>query len=194
MMRRDITGLVFERLTVKGYVGSSKGKSIWECICTCGNITRVSLDRLTSGNTRSCGCLKSENIVLDKTVHGHAKHGFSTPEYRSWQGMKYRCYNPKSKSYQDYGGRGIKVCEKWKNSFENFLKDVGLKPSKEYSLDRIDVNGDYTPENVKWSTNKEQVLNRRPSIKNQDILALKRELIEYKKIYGPLLNTQKENL
>jgi len=93
---------------------------------------------------------------MSKTIHGM----YGTPEYRSWQHMKSRCFNPNHKNYLDYGGRGIKVCDLWLN-FENFLADMGLKPTAKYSIDRIDNDGDYCPDNCKWSTQTEQVNNRR---------------------------------
>ena len=93
---------------------------------------------------------------MSKTIHGM----YGTPEYRSWQHMKSRCFNPNHKNYLDYGGRGIKVCDLWLN-FENFLADMGLKPTAKYSIDRIDNDGDYCPDNCKWYTQTEQVNNRR---------------------------------
>lgn len=88
-----------------------------------------------------------------------------TTEYKSWIHMKYRCNNPKSNCYSYYGGRGIKVCERWNNSFENFYEDMGMKPGKSYSLDRIDFNGNYEPGNVRWADKKVQANNRRPRSK-----------------------------
>lgn len=117
---------------------------------------------LASGNTKSCGCLRRETtslVGLAKKTHGMR----DTPEYGVWANMKDRCYNPSSEDYKNYGGRGIKVCERWLNSFENFYEDMGEKPWSKllYSLDRINNDGNYEPSNCRWATVKQQVNNRR---------------------------------
>lgn len=96
----------------------------------------------------------------------HATHNQTdSPEYNTWMSMKQRCLNPNAPNYDLYGGRGIKICDRWVNSFEDFLSDMGYKPSSKHSIDRIDVNGDYEPSNCKWSTNEEQQNNKRNSVK-----------------------------
>jgi len=161
----------FGKLTTIEYLGKSK----WKCLCDCGNFTEVHSQSLRTGNTKSCGCLKIEKAT---------KHGYvGTPIYRCYNSMKNRCYNINNPSYSDYGGRGIKVCERWKDSFNNFLVDMGERPSKDYSIDRIDNDGNYEPNNCKWSTAKEQNRNNRQVKLNEN---------KVKKIKKLLLNNIKQ--
>ena len=135
-----------------------KNKKV-KCVCDCGNIGSYFLFNLKSGKTKSCGCLYKESRATNVT-HGHSK----TPLYVCWKSMKSRCYNKNRKDYYLYGGRGIIVCDRWINSYENFLSDMGEKPSAEYSIDRIDVNGNYEPSNCRWATPTEQRLNQRKTL------------------------------
>lgn len=155
----DITNQTFFWLTaIRGEWDKRKKKSMWECLCICGNSTKVSLWDLKNGTTKSCGCYNS----IYHTKHGYRKGGAQPTEYKIWANMKDRCNNPNCGSYVDYGGRGIKVCQRWDDSFENFLADVGFRPSKNHSLDRYpDNNGDYEPGNVRWATVPQQQRNRR---------------------------------
>lgn len=153
MLRSDFTGHRYGRLVVIAHAGKNRhGHSLWLCKCECGNEKVLNSVAFRHGNTKSCGCLQSEN----RTKHG--MHG--SPEYMTWNSMIQRCENPHSKAYNHYGGRGITVCDRWKD-FDNFFQDMGERPSPKYSLDRIDVNGNYEPANCRWTTQQEQVRNTR---------------------------------
>lgn len=162
----DLTNQKFNRLTViKPMLERTiDNKPQWLCKCDCGKFIMVTASGLRSGNNKSCGCLHRELVI--KRNKENATHGFSrTPIYQTWGGMITRCYNEKDMHYEDYGARGIKVCDRWRNSFENFLADMGEKPSKQHSLERKDVNGDYEPNNCIWATPKTQSNNRRNNTK-----------------------------
>ncbi len=160
---RDITGNKYNRLTaIKfSHFGESKYKSrYWLFKCDCGKEKAIGKEYVTGGYTKSCGCL----FLEVKTTHGSTRNRTLTGAYLSWQSLKRRCLNKHEVVYQNYGARGIKVCNRWKKSFANFLEDMGERPSREYQLDRINNNGNYEPNNCKWSTKKEQANNRRTTI------------------------------
>jgi len=160
--RTDHTDQLFGRLTVIVLKDSNKwGERIWTCRCSCGNLVDVSGSSLREGKTKSCGCLRQEETSKRLLTHGESATTGYTTEYKIWSGMKQRCLNPKQTKYTSYGGRGIKICQEWSTSFETFLKDVGRRPSIHHSLDRIDVNGNYEPNNVRWATHAEQQANKR---------------------------------
>jgi hypothetical protein len=138
---------------------------LMNCQCECGNTTVVNLNSLRQNRSKSCGCYNSEISRKTFTTHGLAmKDGKKTPEYTTWLKMKQRCHTKTDKSYPGYGGRGITVCDRWKdkeNGFKWFLEDMGEKPSAEYSIERVDVNGNYCPENCKWILKIDQPKNTR---------------------------------
>jgi hypothetical protein len=160
-------GEVFNYLTfikeIEPIISSNKKVRVGNFICKCGNIRNIMLKSVRLGITKSCGCYHIEQSKIRKTqlTHNQAGKKTRTVEYTAWAAMKDRCYNPKNIRWNCYGGRGIKVCDRWINSFEYFFEDMGVKPSRIYSMDRIDVNGNYEPSNCKWSTSKEQANNRR---------------------------------
>jgi hypothetical protein len=148
----------YARLTVIKECGrSGDGKVLWKCRCDCGKTAVVSGKSIHSGRTRSCGCLMRDTSALTHKTHGMSQ----TPEYKSWQSMIQRCEYPSQKCYKHYGGRGIKVHESWRHSFENFLRDVGPKPSPKHELERLNNNKGYEPGNVVWATRYEQLRNNR---------------------------------
>ena len=161
MKKLDIVGQKFNRLLVlsESLERTNTGKVQFKCKCDCGNIIISIGSKLKSGWTKSCGCLQKETISgmsISNSTHKQSK----TNLYTIWASMKARCYNKKYECYERYGGRGIVVCDEWKNSFENFKRDIGEKPGKDYSIDRIDFDGNYEPSNCKWSTRTEQENNK----------------------------------
>lgn len=159
---KDLTGQTFNRLTVVATSNRvQKNRPRYLCQCSCGTQLTVDHYHLLSGHTSSCGCAKIDQHTTRLRTHGQSK----SSEYKSWVGMKDRCLNPNIKAFKDYGGRGITICDRWLLSFENFLSDMGPKPSPDLTLDRIDVNGNYEPLNCRWLSKPDQNRNTRATVK-----------------------------
>lgn len=163
MAKYDIAGQKFGRLTVIEPLGDPNYvHTKWRCICECGKEVTPRCDGLRSGNSKSCGCIQKEWATAKckaGTTHGQSH----SPEYYSWHAMISRCYNPNETGYHHYGGRGIRVCDRWRNSLNDFLSDMGPRP-KGKSIGRIDVNGNYEPGNCRWETWTEQARNKRNTV------------------------------
>lgn len=176
----DLTGRTFHRLTVIRHHSVVNRTYKWECLCECGTTTVVDGSKLKNGHTKSCGCLLKEFCAKPKPYK--QTHNLSnTRTYRIWQGMMARCYKLHNHAYQNYGGRGITVCERW-HSVTNFVADMGEAPECA-TIERVNNNAGYSPDNCKWASPKEQVSNRRVTFKvtwNGET----RPLTEWADIYG----------
>lgn len=160
--RVDLSGMRFGRLVVlrRDSPPGIKGYAKFSCVCDCGRHSSHRSDHLRSGAAKSCGCLNAELASARATTHGDTKgHGYSA-EYSCWRAMIDRCSNANTIGYQFYGARGVSVCDRWSQSFQNFLNDMGRKPSAKHSIDRIDVRGNYEPANCRWATSKQQARNK----------------------------------
>lgn len=153
----DLTGVKFNRLTVLGLAQENPVK--WKCICECGSGCAVRTDKLKSGHTKSCGCLVAENTSAALTTHGHTKGRSRSLTYKSWTNMLTRTRNPNAINFDRYGGAGITVCQRWER-FENFLADMGQRPSRKHSVERVDNQKGYEPGNCIWDTQEGQNANK----------------------------------
>lgn len=161
---KDITSQRFGRLVALGPVAKTdRNQIVWLCMCDCNTTTTSTFASLNAGSTQSCGCIHRETLVNRNQTHGMAKD----PLYRTWAGIVKRCTNPNATGYAHYGGRGIAICDEWRHSFEAFYNHVTQLPdygTKGYSLDRINNNGNYEPDNVRWTTTVNQRRNTRKNI------------------------------
>lgn len=163
MRPKVFTGTTYGRLLTIAKKSGHDSRQLWVCICKCGKSVVVRSDSLLAGKTVSCGCFSRENS-RERGKFQFTKHGMCrTPEYRCWRNIRRRCYETKNNRFRYYGARGIQVCARW-FIFDNFIADMGLKPSRKHSIDRRDNEGHYMPSNCLWATPSEQIRNRRPSI------------------------------
>lgn len=187
----DLTGQRFSKLTVIKFLGRTKKMSMFECKCDCGSVTSVSSNNLRKGHTTSCGCQSSRKTIGERT----AKHNLTNhPLFESWIGMRNRCYNKKHNRWVNYGGKGIEVCNEWKDDFIVFY-DWGIKNGWDLglSIDRIDNDKNYCPDNCKFSTIKEQNRNRTSNLR-LTIDGVTKILIEWSEISGTNPQTIRKRL
>lgn len=188
--RVDLTGQIFGRLTVLRPLDIRRGGEIcWECQCKCGEMAIIRGYLLQTGATTSCGCFHREQTSKINFSHGKS----TTRIYKIWTNIISRCYREHNINYDNYGGRGITVCDSWRNSFEAFYKDMGEPPSDRHSLDRIDNNGNYTPLNCRWADTYQQANNSR---KNRILSAngVSHTMAEWSRILGISYNTIKSRI
>lgn len=157
---QDLSGRIFGRLTVISHAGKRGEKNCWLCRCECGVQKVIMGESLRSGRAESCGCLNLEMVVARSTTHGKTH----TSEFHIWTGIIQRCTDPNSRAFADYGGRGITVCERWRNSFEAFLEDVGPRPTSGHTIERKDNALSYDKDNCEWATRVAQNNNTRRNV------------------------------
>ena len=171
--RLDVTGQRFGRLVALERVGARNYMSIWRCVCDCGSETNVAIGHLRNGHTKSCGCLKAQMAEETHLKHGHKRKKEVDRLYAVWRAMKQRCYLETADSFKYYGGRGIAVCEEWHDyeTFKNWAYANGYNPNANFgecTIDRIDVSGNYCPENCRWVDMKEQNRNKRTGVESKE--------------------------
>lgn len=188
----DLQGLQFGRWTVltKGAPVAHGKPARWLCQCACGETREISSSGLRNQTSRSCGSRGCTPTPYTERArkHGGTANGDVTFEYRVWAGLKTRCYNAKRKEYANYGGRGITVCDEWRNSFVQFVTDMGLAPSEKHSIERVDNDGNYCKENCYWATSLEQAHNKRNNRK-ATINGVSKTLPEWAREYGFKVHT-----
>lgn len=155
-----IAGEVNGRLTAIKFHSSTKQGRRWEFQCTCGQVIVALVYNVLSENTTSCGCYRRELPTMSRVKHGGNRTTSKHELYSTWTSMRARCNNPNQPNYPNYGGRGIKICSRW-DDFALFILDMGPKPTPEHSIDRVDNDGDYEPNNCQWATRSEQNSNQR---------------------------------
>jgi hypothetical protein len=168
MIGRRVGRLIVEAEAPARIEPSGRRKLMWQCRCDCGEVVTVEGSNLRYCGVKSCGCWRREVSGQQFTIHGHTKGGRTSPEHVAWQNMRNRCYDSSNKSFDGYGGRGITVCDRWNpsngGSFENFLSDMGKRPGKGFSVDRIDNDNSYGPDNCRWADRKTQARNTRRNV------------------------------
>jgi len=173
---------------IKRLENNKHSAAVWLCRCVCGKEKPISSGALLSGGTVSCGCVGKKNRLISSLKHGMC----GTVEYRTWRGMRERCHSKSHMYFKNYGGRGIKVCDRWLSSFDAFFADMGNKPSPSHSIDRINNDGDYEPSNCRWATRKEQMKNTR--IKSKTSLPIGEAVHKGKKLFEAKYGSQMELL